>query len=202
MSDTLDLGPDLRGETYGTDDAAVMRAALAHPDLIDGWALEFGTGSGQRARLIAERLPLLTFDSFEGLPEDWRPGFERGAFAQDKIPQIEGATVVVGLFEDTLPYFDWPDEPITLVHLDADLYSSTATALKHAAHLIQPGCIVVLDEAFGYDDDHGGEIPGEQRAWLEFAGRFGLAWDTIGHGREQLALRITARMLPASEVQR
>lgn len=182
------LGPKIPGDDY-----AVLRAALEMEP--EGWALEFGTGSGATTRLIAERMPVVSYDSFLGLPEDWRPDFPAGFFAQADIPSIENATVVVGLFEDTLPAFDWP-ETVGLVHIDCDLESSTRTVLEHAGHLIQPGVVVVLDEFHGYTDDHTGEVPGEQRAWMEFAGKVGLAWDTIGHGREQWACLVTARMLP------
>lgn len=183
----VDLGPHIPG-----DDQSVLRAALALEP--SGWALEFGTGGGGTATTIAEKMPCITYDAFDGLPEDWRPGFPAGSFWQDKVPVIEGATVVVGYYADTLPAFDWPDE-VGLIHLDADLYSSTACVLEHAGHLIQPGVIVVLDEFFGYDDDVTGEVPGEQRAWLEFAGHVGLAWEPIGHGREQFGLKVTARLL-------
>lgn len=181
----LDLGARIEG-----DDFAVLRYALGLEP--SGWALEFGVGAGHTTRLIAEALPVIGFDSFDGLPEDWRPdeGFVTGMFRQDSIPQIEGATIVVGLFADTLAAFDWPDA-VGLIHFDADLYSSTACALEHAGHLIQPGTIVVFDEMFGYPDAE----QHEERAWLEFARAYGLAWDVLGHGREQWAARITARMV-------
>lgn len=179
-----DLGPDL-GSAYG--DQTVLRHVLdLNPE---GWALEFGVGGGGTLATIAERMPVIGFDSFGGLPEDWRPGFGRGKFAQTKIPQIEGATVVVGLFEDTLPAFDWP-EHVGLFHFDADLYSSTRTALQHCGHLIGPGALIVFDEYFGYDDDHTGKVPGEQRAWQEWALEHLCAYQAIGHGREQVAFRI------------
>lgn len=186
----IDLGPDL-GAEHGDHTTLRHALSLIEPDTT-GWALEFGVGSGSTLRLIAERLPVLGFDGFVGLPEDWRPGFERGMFAQEKVPQVEGATVVVGLFEDTLPSFDWPDS-VALCHLDADLYTSTATALQYAGHLIQPGTIVVLDEYHGYADDVTGEVPGEQRAWLEWTAAQGVEWYPIGHGREQLAVMVTER---------
>lgn len=178
----LDLGPDLRTPEC-SDDSAVLRHALSLKP--DGWALEFGVGGGGSLSLIAERMPVIGFDSFSGLPEDWRPGFEAGAFAQAKIPQVENATIVVGLFDDTLPAFDWP-ERVGLVHLDADLYSSTVTALCYAGHLLQPGTVVAFDEYHSYDgsEDH------EARAWEEWTLEHLCIWTPIGHGREQFALRI------------
>jgi hypothetical protein len=185
VTDTLNLGPDLR-EGNDLGDRAVLQHALnINPS---GWALEFGTGGGTTARQIAAHMPLLTFDSFLGLPEDWRPdeGYGAGVFAQKDVPIIDGATVVIGLYDDTLPSFDWPDE-VGLVHFDADLYSSTATCLEHMGHLLTPGVLVVFDEWFGYD----GASAHEQRAWSEFCERYGVEYDVLGHGREQVAFQIT-----------
>lgn len=43
-----------------------------------GVALEFGVGKGESTRIIAEHMPVIGFDSFTGLPEDWRDGFPKG----------------------------------------------------------------------------------------------------------------------------
>lgn len=173
------LGPKIEGDDY-----AVLTHALAL-DRADGWALEFGTGTGATTRLIAEHMPVISFDSFNGLPEDWRPDFPAGMFATDSIPTIENATIVVGLFQDTLPHFDWPDQ-VALIHFDADLYSSTFIALKYAGHLIRDDTIVVFDEYFGYDDAplH------EQLAWEDWAMEHNVIYEAIGHGREQVAFRV------------
>lgn len=179
----LDPGPRIEG-----DDSAVLRHALSFNP--EGWAMEFGVGAGGSLALIADHMPVIGFDSFEGLPEDWRPdeGFNAGMFAQSKIPQIENATVVVGLFADTLPAFDWPDR-VGLVHIDCDLYSSTRTVLEHAGHMIQSGTILVFDEMFGYSnaDQH------EEKAFTEWALSQNLAYQVLGHGREQWACMVLAR---------
>ena len=52
-------------------DYAVLRGVLPHvPEW--GWAAEFGVYSGYSLDLIAAYKPVIGFDSFEGLPEDWR----------------------------------------------------------------------------------------------------------------------------------
>lgn len=188
------LGPQLQHDVH--DDQAVLRNALSLLDADnEGWALEFGVGAGGTLRMIAERLPVIGFDSFEGLPEDWRPEYPKGSFAlqdpkRDRIPQVENATVVVGLFADTLPGFDWPDK-VDLIHFDADLFSSTATALEHCGHLIKPGTLVVFDEFFGYDGAH----EHEQRAWSEWTKRHGVEYEALGHGREQVLFWIQESVL-------
>lgn len=173
---TEELGPRL-----GNDYTDTLRYVLAQKP--QGYALEFGVATGKTLSLIAEVMPAVGFDSFEGLPENWRTGFETGMFAC--APPVVNAELVIGMFEDTLPKWT-PPGPIGLVHMDADLYSSTATVLKYIGPYLQPGCIIVFDEWYGYPgcEDH------EQRAWTEFTTRTGVTWKPIGHGPEQLALQL------------
>jgi len=179
---TYDLGPSLGG-----DPLDVLRHVLTLvPE--DGYALEFGVASGRTLSLIAQQLPVVGFDSFDGLPEDWRAGFPKGMFACPP-PQIANATVVIGLFEETLPrwYADCGQlEQLRLLHIDCDLYGSTATVLEHVGPRLLPGTYVVFDEFHGYPgcEEH------EQRAWSEFNGWADLSYDVVGHGPEQWAVRI------------
>lgn len=154
-----------------------------------GIAVEFGVGSGESTAIMAAHMPVVGFDSGQGLPEDWRPEFPRGSFAFG-IPSIAGAEIITGWFEDIPPDFDFAGLGyIGLVHLDADLYSSTATALRRIGPYLQPGCYVVFDEWHGYD---GAELH-EQRAWREFAQTAGVGWTVVGHGLQQWVIRITSR---------
>lgn len=152
-----------------------------------GVAVEFGVGAGDSARLIAKQMPLIGFDSAQGLPEDWRPQYPRGSFAFP-LPDIDNTTMVEGWFENTLPRFDFAAQGfIGLVHFDADLYSSTAIALAYIEPYLHSGCYVVFDEFFGYATakDH------EQRAWRQFVKRTGITWTVVGHFREIWGIRIT-----------
>lgn len=152
-----------------------------------GTAVEFGVGSGTSTAIIAEQMPVVGFDSGQGLPEDWRPEFPRGSFAYG-IPDVPKAKIVEGWFADTLPGFDFEALGyIGLVHFDADLYSSTATALKYVGPHLRPGCYVVFDEWHGYV----GCESNEQLAWREFADDTGIGWTVIGHGVEQWIIRIS-----------
>jgi hypothetical protein len=132
-------------------------------------------------------MPVIGFDSFQGLPEDWRDGYPEGMFACEQ-PRVIGATIVAGMFEDTLPGIDpWlTDYNIGLLHIDCDLYTSTTTVLKHVAPHIKPGCYIVFDEWHSFDGckDH------EQRAWREFTESTDVTWEVIGHGLQQWAIKI------------
>lgn len=175
------LGPKLTDTFEGVLDHVLT---VCKPS---GSALEFGVGSGGSLRRIAKQMPALGFDSFDGLPEDWEVGrFEKGAFACDR-PRVNNAKIIAGLFDDTVPGYKWPED-VSLIHLDADLYSSTMTVLDQLwdSGVLRSGVYIVFDEYHGAQRcvDH------EQRAWAEFAERTGVEWSVIGHGPEQWAIRI------------
>lgn len=154
-----------------------------------GFGLEFGVQSGHSLELIGQRLSAVGFDSFQGLPENWGP-FPAGAFAQPP-PTVDDSQLVDGWFADTLPTFDFTTvDPIRLVHIDCDLYSSTKTVLDHLGPYLVPGVYVVFDE-FLYDwppnEAHGGE---EQWAWREFVDRIPINWHVVGHSGGAWAIQI------------
>lgn len=174
-----DLGPRLGRHPHDT-----LRHVLSlNPR---GCAMEFGVAKGTTLRMIAEHMPAFGFDSFQGLPEFWRHGFEKGRFACDP-PDIHYAQLVFGLFSETLPTFPFPSN-IGLVHIDCDLYSSTAEVLRWAGPHLQPGCFIVFDEFHGYP----GCEAHEQRAWAEWVADNPVTWTVIGHGPEQWAIQLTS----------
>ncbi|AEA25603.1 class I SAM-dependent methyltransferase [Pseudonocardia benzenivorans] len=182
------------GDAVALPDAAATLDRALELAPTGGLALEFGVYSGGTLSRIADARPggaVYGFDSFTGLPETWRPGFRTGTF--DDVagpPEVAGAQIVVGLFADTLPGFlaEHPG-PVDLLHLDADLYSSTATVLECVGPRLRPGSVVVFDEFFNYPGwpDH------EARAWREFVEATGcaFAWEAYTVADEQVVVRIT-----------
>ena len=159
----------------------------------DGMALEFGVATGGTLTVIAaarKNEQVFGFDSFQGLPEDWRTNIPAGTFKVDRLPDVPGAELVVGLFADTLPDFfaDHPD-PVAFVHLDADLYSSTTTVLEHVGPRLQPGSVIAFDEYFNYP----GWEQHEHRAWQEFVTKSGIEFEFVAYtlDHEQVALVVT-----------
>lgn len=150
-----------------------------------GLALEFGVATGKTLRVIAAARPGQTygFDSFEGLPETWRDGFEAGRFACAP-PDVPGAELVVGWFDDTAPawFAKHSAEDIGLVHIDCDLYSSTKTVLGHMPRL-EPGTVILFDELVGYP----GWRHGEHRALLHWVAATGHVLECIGTEGERAA---------------
>lgn len=174
------LGPLIETDEH----YALLRHALTlNPK---GTAIEFGVGKGESTAIIAAHMPVVGFGSVEGIPEDWRPEFPKGAFAFP-LPTIDNVEIHDGWFEDVLPGFDFEAlGHAGLIHCDADLYSSTATALKYCEPVIKAGTVIVFDEWHGFDgcEDH------EQRAWREFADRTGITWNVVGHSFQQWSIRV------------
>ena len=157
-----------------------------------GLALEFGVATGTTLKLIADVVAgdrtVVGFDVFTGLPETWRTGFPAGEFAQEP-PDIPGAGVVAGLFEDTLPAFlADTDEPISFVHVDCDLYSSTKTVLDLVGDRLAPDAVLMFDEFFNYP----GWQQHEYRAWTEFIARTGRTFEYLAYtgNNEQVVVRL------------
>lgn len=153
----------------------------------DGHGVEFGVAEGTSLRIIAGHMPATGFDSFEGLPEQWC-GYAQGSRACP-VPTVENAELVIGLFADTLPGFDFGAvAPVGLVHFDADLYSSTKTALDHIGPYLGRGCYIVFDEWRNYPgvEEH------EPRAWREFVERTGVEWTVVGSDTDAWAIRLTS----------
>lgn len=108
-----------------------------HFPLPDILLLEFGVWKGESIRYFAglnrsPRSRFYGFDSFEGLPEDWR-GMAAARFdVNGEAPLVDDPriTFVKGWFQDTLPTrLDELEAESAgralVVHFDADLYSST-----------------------------------------------------------------------------
>lgn len=90
------------------------------------------------------------FDSFQGLPEDWHND-PKGAYTQNgNIPKIDDDRVsfIDGLFQDTIDDFSQNFELKNrlVMHMDADLYSSTLYALMNFNRHIKPETIILFDE--------------------------------------------------------
>ena len=93
------------------------------------------------------------FDSFEGLPEDWHAGKQKGAFSTGgKHPEIADARVsfVAGWFQNSLRQFMTSYRPQNqlVIHVDCDVYSSTLYCLTMLDPWMTPGTVIVLDDFF------------------------------------------------------
>ena len=184
------------------DKNAHLRYAVQHVEL-DGLWLEFGVSTGGSLTVIAEQTHahVYGFDWFDGLPEEWVRGdrsstLPRGTFSGRPSAVPSNVTLVDGLFEQTLARFiEEHHEPVAFMHVDCDLYASTATVFASLHDRIVPGTIIVFDELFGY----GNFAEHEMKALFEAVVAYGLVYDYLGWAKTHVpdtscaaSLRITA----------
>lgn len=163
--------------------------------LRDGVVAEFGVHEGHTINKIAAALPSRTvhgFDSFRGLPETWG-GYRSDAGQFDRAgepPKVaSNVSLHIGWFDDTVPpFFADVNEPVALLHIDCDIYSSTRCVLEAAAPHLVAGSRIIFDEYFNYP----GFEQHERRAWLQCAEAHGLTARFFGYSGEQAALEIVA----------
>jgi Macrocin-O-methyltransferase (TylF) len=160
---------------------------------VDGLYCEFGVATGGTINYIASLTakPIHGFDSFEGLPEDWRDGMAKGYFARTGLPKVRSNVILhKGWFDQVLP--GWKTRyagPLAFVHMDADLYSSTKTVLDSLADRMVPGTIIQFDEFFMYP---GWKLNGEYKAFTEFRDAHNLQFEFLGYSVEsgQVAVKV------------
>lgn len=173
---------------YKVHDFAIKNIALKN-----GIILEFGVYKGETINYLAKQLQgydFFGFDSFNGLPEFWRDGFDKGTFAVSTIPTVENnVKLIKGWFNETLPEFVKNEKrKIAYLHIDCDLYSSTKTIFHELSQLISSGTIIVFDEYFNYP----GWENGEYKAFQEFISEMNMNYKylTYNHMHEQVAVII------------
>lgn len=148
-------------------DAPTLLSFALSQVTVQGCYLEFGVASGRSINHIARQVGTTVhgFDSFEGLPEDWHTGFERGAFAQRPPAVSENVTLHVGWFNETLPTFlENNRDSVAFLHVDCDLYSSTHDIFTFLGERIVCGTVIVFDEYL----NHPTWRQDEYRAFKEF----------------------------------
>jgi hypothetical protein len=135
----------------------------------DGLWMEFGVFRGGTLTQIANwkklfcgsnSQPVYGFDTFSGLPTDWRPGFGAGSFGipNGTVISVPSNTILVkGLFIDTLPtqlrLIDREYQchtPVSFVHIDCDIYDGARDVLFLLGSRLVSGSIIVFDELFNY----------------------------------------------------
>jgi len=160
----------------------------------DGVIAEFGVFSGKSINHIASfanKETVYGFDSFEGLPEQWsgfmyaKKMFDRGG----SMPEVRGnVKLIKGWFDKTVPpFFTAQNKPISILHIDSDLYSSAKIVLNAAKPFIQSGSILIFDEFFNYP----GYQNHEYKAFFEFIEETSKAYNFIAYSGNQVAIIIS-----------
>lgn len=128
------------------------------------------------------------FDTFTGLPENWTL-FKQGDMSNDgRIPDTsdQRASYYAGLFQETLMPFlkDFDNTRVNVLHMDADIYSSTLYVLTAFAPYLKKGDIIIFDEF---------NIPTHEfRAFMDFVSAYYIKYETIAAANNYyfLAVRI------------
>ena len=117
--------------------------------------LEFGVAAGQSFKWWESKITHVDavfhgFDTFTGLPENWGH-FKKGDMSSNnEKPSINGTRHHwhQGLFQATLPLFlkDYSGDKRKIIHLDADLFSSTLFVLTSLSPYLKSGDIIMFDE--------------------------------------------------------
>lgn len=157
--------------------------------------LEFGVATGNTINYISKFTNDIVygFDSFEGLPEKWRDGYDKGAFSRDgKLPEVNNnVELIKGLFNETLLNFiETHNKKVSFIHIDVDLYSSTKCIFDTLKDYIDKDCVIVFDELVNYPTFDGPN--GELRAFYEFITENKVAYKWIGMNgsRQEVAVMI------------
>jgi len=116
------------------------------------------------------------YDTFTGLPENWGK-FKAGDFSNgNKPPEISDSRVSFyqGLFQQTLLPFlaKYDNKNRKVIHLDADLYSSTLYIMTIMYPYLKPGDILFFDEF---------SVPmHEYKAFMEWTKSFYVEYEVLG----------------------
>ncbi len=150
--------------------------------------LEFGVARGASLRWWLEHNSdpasrFVGFDTFEGLPEAWIDA-PAGTFSTGgRPPEIDDSRCrfEVGLFQETLPPFlpRLDERTRRVVHLDADLFSSTLFVLTTLAPRLRRGDVLLFDELGAPRS-----MTGEFKALRAFADAYRARYRVLGAARD------------------
>jgi tetratricopeptide (TPR) repeat protein len=180
--------PSLHFNRWKVFDLAVSLSDRSRP------FYEFGVWMGDSFRYLMKSYKKgFGFDTFEGLPEDWR-SVPKGSYSSfGKVPDVPGGEFIVGEFDKTLPSFFASERPkAALINLDADLYGSTLSALKNARSIIDEQTVIIFDELIineGWQQD-------EFKALNEFCALFELQYEVLAVSL--YTKQVVTRVLPAN----
>lgn len=153
--------------------------------------LEFGVATGIAFKWWVEKNKnfqsrFYGFDVFTGLPEDFGVMKKEHYNTEGQTPIIDDArvTFIKGLFHDSLPGFlkVYESNRRKVIHMDADLYSSTLFVLARLLPLLEKDDIIIFDE-FGVPTH-------EFKAFTEIVSSYKLNYEFLGAINNYLQIAI------------
>jgi O-methyltransferase len=154
--------------------------------------LEFGVAEGTSFKWWVgknknENSAFFGFDTFSGLPEDFGVMKKYHYDTKGIFPDVGNdprCSFYPGMFQDSFPPFlkNFNDDKRKVIHMDADLYSSTIFVLTLFSKYLKKDDIIIFDE-FGVPTH-------EFRAFTDFAHAFQLKYEVLGAVNNYLQLAI------------
>ena len=153
--------------------------------------LEFGVASGIAIKWWVEynknpESRFYGFDVFTGLPENFGVMKKHHYDTEGETPNIKDDRVkfIKGLFQDSLPGFlnNYNSNQRKVIHMDADLYSSTLYVLTKLLPILKKDDIIIFDE-FGVPTH-------EFKAFTEIVSSYKLKFEIIGAVNNYLQIAI------------
>ena len=156
--------------------------------------LEFGVFQGRTINYISSFTndKVYGFDCFNGLPEKWIDGFEKGTYdLNGQLPRVkENVILIKGLFQDTLTTFlNSMNKKVSFVHIDCDLYSSTKHVLNNLLPFMDDTCIVVFYQLVNYPGFEDGELKALNEFVLENQDTIKYEWIGMNRDGQTVAMR-------------
>lgn len=157
--------------------------------------LEFGVWQGESIKYWAskngnDQSVFFGFDTFEGLPESYGALIKGHFSTNGETPKSNDGRISFykGLFQDTLTKFVAQNKELLIskkkvIHLDADLYSSTLYVLLELYPYCAPGDIILFDEFFTLTKNSE-----EFRAFMDFSSIRDFQFKCIAKTDKQLAI--------------
>ncbi len=153
--------------------------------------IEFGVASGIAFKWWVEKnnnkdSKFFGFDVFTGLPEDFGVMKKHHYNTLGLTPEINDNRVqfISGLFQNSLPGFlnNYVPSKRKVIHMDADLYSSTLFVLTSLFPFLKKDDIIIFDE-FGVPTH-------EFRAFSDIVSSYGLNFEVLGAVNNYLQIAI------------
>ncbi len=155
--------------------------------------LEFGVSTGHSFKWWVEKnknvsSKFVGFDTFVGLPEKWGSHGQGAMSTKGNVPDIKDKRCEFrkGLFQETLPSFleNFETNQRKIIHLDADLYSSTLYVLTMLWPILAKNDILIFDEF---------NVPvHEFRAFLDFTRSYHVKYEVLAcvNNYYQIAIKL------------
>jgi hypothetical protein len=153
--------------------------------------LEFGVANGIAIEWWVNRIKnpasrFYGFDVFTGLPENFGVMKKHHYDTEGETPNIKDDRVkfIKGLFQDSLPSFliNYNSQQRKVIHMDADLYSSTLFVLTKLLPILKKDDIIIFDE-FGVPTH-------EFRAFTDIISSYKLNFELLGAVNNYLQIAI------------